>query len=96
MLWVQKLPEAEVSKWVDLSGIESASLGGQEMVDAIDGCRALILMASAWLETCLLREGRRAAPVLEIRHLAPSILLPGPLPPSPTSWVPGSGEPLPV
>jgi AAA-like domain/TIR domain len=43
---VQQLQSAGVSVWIDVKGIDAASLWGQEIVEAIDGCKVLILVIS--------------------------------------------------
>jgi AAA domain-containing protein/TIR domain-containing protein len=43
---VQRLQTADLPVWIDERGIDGASLWGQEIVEAIEGCTALILMLS--------------------------------------------------
>src|SRR5262249_9571443 len=45
--WVEQLQAAGVSTWVDVGGIEGASLWTQEITHAIDHCRVLIVMVSS-------------------------------------------------
>lgn len=44
---VQRLQAEGVSVWVDQSGIDGARLWSQEIVEALDGCKAVILLLSA-------------------------------------------------
>src|SRR5258708_3680547 len=44
--WIQRFQAAGVSGWVDAEGIEGAHLWGKEIVQAIDGCKVLMLMLS--------------------------------------------------
>jgi predicted ATPase len=44
--WIQRLQAAGVSLWIDEAGIEGAHLWGKEIVQAIDGCKMLMLMLS--------------------------------------------------
>ena len=43
---VERLREAGVSVWIDQMGIEGATMWSQEIVEAIDGCKVLILAIS--------------------------------------------------
>ena len=43
---VERLREAGVSVWIDQMGIEGATMWTQEIVEAIDGCKVLILAIS--------------------------------------------------
>lgn len=43
---VQDLRNAGVSAWIDQGGIDGALLWGQEIVEAIDNCKVMILMVS--------------------------------------------------
>ena len=43
---VERLRGAGVSVWIDQMGIEGATMWSQEIVEAIDGCKVLILAIS--------------------------------------------------
>ena len=43
---VERLSGAGVSVWIDQMGIEGATMWSQEIVEAIDGCRVLVLAIS--------------------------------------------------
>ena len=40
---LERLREAGVSVWIDQMGIEGATMWSQEIVEAIDNCKVLIL-----------------------------------------------------
>jgi predicted ATPase/Tfp pilus assembly protein PilF len=44
--WVRRLQEAGVSVWLDVRAIDGAQYWTREIVDAIESCRVLVLMAS--------------------------------------------------
>src|SRR5689334_813417 len=46
MPWVHRLQAVGVSVWVDESGIDAALRWSQEIVEAIEGCQAFVLMMS--------------------------------------------------
>lgn len=43
---VERLRKADVSVWIDQMGIEGATMWTQEIVEAIDNCKVLILAIS--------------------------------------------------
>src|SRR2546423_10050016 len=46
MHWVHRLQAVGVTVWVDESGIDAALRWSQEIVEAIEGCQAFVLMMS--------------------------------------------------
>jgi hypothetical protein len=80
--WLDRLQAAGVSTWIDVRGIDGATLWGKEIVDAIERCRVLMLMLS---------EASAASPqvVKEVslaaesnRHILPLLLEPVVIPSS--------------
>jgi TIR domain len=47
MQFVQRLRAAGVAAWIDQGGIDGAQKWGEEIVNAIDACKTVILMISA-------------------------------------------------
>jgi TIR domain len=46
LIWVQLLQRAGVSVWIDKADLEAAHLWTQEITDALDACRVLLLILS--------------------------------------------------
>jgi predicted peroxiredoxin len=46
MPWVRRLQAVGVTAWVDESGIDAALRWSEEIVEAIEGCQAFVLMMS--------------------------------------------------